>query len=529
MASIPQITRDRLASSVVGTPGVDTSGMKIADSLAGAAEHVSQAIGDFAIDRQNNLDVAEQNRLSVNYKMATLNGLEKIKSDYATNPEKSGPAFMQLMKDNLSQTQAQASNPRVSLMVGRGDPYFDTHVIGQQQGWAYKQRNDLNVAAIQTQGNQIADQAENVGRSAPNLISMVEQLKPLASMTGNLLAGTEKTVSPESAAKLKEKMLPTLYSRAFYGSLQDNPARAYALTQHPDVQAAFAPNPKELDAMSQQALKRVEGMAKQEEWKQIITPLVDSPQLIKQISSGQVDWNKIQTFPDGPFKTQMERMALQGPAVNATEKAEATAKFFADAADIGVQSKYGPSGKTVSDLVKFNTELMSAHNDGLVTPATFQRMLDKLAVPLRDSVLKAKDPETLNQIKKSNGFLGMFSHHEEPDQVVDKYVGGYNTINNWMKSQGQDQDWQKKSDVIKKYMDFSDSIKPEDRDTLGRPWTPQTVARSVMGILEGRDVIDTPIGPKKISGYNDQTGKPTVDFSPAEIEKLNHLKALSGK
>lgn len=527
MVAIPEITRQRLASSVVGTPGVDTSGLKIGEALASSAREVGQAIGEYAIDRQQQLDVAEQNKLSVNYKMATLTGLEKIKQDYASNPEAAGPAFMQMQKDNLAATQAQASNPRVSLMVGRGDPYFDTHVIGAQQSWAYKQRNALNVATIENQGNLIAAKAEDLGRSAPTLIQMMEGLKPLASATGNLVAGASKMVSPEAALKFQQKMLPTLYSRAFYGSLQDNPARAYAMTQDKDVQAAFVTHPKELDAMSQQALKRVEGMAKDEEWKQMIQPLVDSPQIVQQVSSGQVDWNQIRQFPDSPLKVQLEKMALAGPSINTTEKAEATAKFFADAADMGMNLKHAGASKTTADLVKFNTELIAAHNDGILTPATFQKLLNKLAVPLRDSVLQVHDPDTLVQMKKVGGFLGMFQHDEPATQVIDKYVGGYNQINTWLKSQGKDEDWQAKTDIIKKYMDFSDSIKPEDRDFYGRPWTPQTIARKVMGIGDG-DTIQTVFGPKQITGA-DSRGMPKYEITKEEQDKLNHMAQLNGK
>lgn len=526
MAAIPQVTRDRLASSVVGTPGIDTSVQKSDNALAEVGQTIGQVAGQALIERQQQLDVAEQNKLSVDYKMSTLNGLEKIKQDYAAEPEKAGPAFMQLMKDNLASTQKQASNPRVGLMVGRGDPYFDTHVIGEQQSWAYKQRNALNVTTIENQGNQIAAKAEDLGRTAPTYLQMMNDLKPLASATGNLIAGASKAVSVESALKLQQKMLPTLYSRAFYGSLQDNPARAYAMTQDKDVQAAFATHPKELDAMSQQAMQRVQGMAKQEEWKQIITPLIDSPQIIHQVANGQVDWNQIQKFPDGPFKEQLQKMALAGPSINTTEKAEATANFFADAADMGMNRKISGADKSTSELVRFNTELLAAHNDGLITPATYQKMLNKLAVPLRDSVLKVHDPDTLREMKKTGGFFGWGAHTEEPDQAIDKYVGGYNQINSWLKSQGKDQDWQAKSDIIKKYMDFSDSIKPEDRDFYGRAWTPQNVARKVMGIGDG-DTIQTIFGPKQITGAT-ANGMPKYEITKEEQDKLNHMAQLNG-
>lgn len=527
MVAIPQITREKLASSVIGTPGVDTSGQKIGEDLASSANQVGGAIADYAINRQQNLDLAEKNRLDVDYKLKTLDDLDTIKTRYANNPEGAGPALVKASANNLKAVQAQASNPRVALAVGQGDPYFNTHILMNQQQWAYKQRDNLNVQSIQNQGNSIADHAEDLGRNAPSLTELQEGLKPLASATGSLLANTAATVSPESAAKLQAKMLPTLYSRAFYGSLQDNPARAYALTQDKDMQAAFAANPKELDGMTQQAMKRVQGMAKEEEWKQMITPLVDSPQIINQVASGKVDWNQIRSFPDGPYKDQLEKMALAGPSINTTEKAEAVANFFADAHSMGMQMHQVPSGKSMADLVKFNTELTAAHNDGLVTPATYQTMMNKLAIPLRDSMLKVHDPDTLKKIN-SQDWLGHFLHpQEQPDQVIDKYVGGYNTINNWLKSQGKDQDWEYKAGAIQKYMTLSDNTKSEDRDFYGRPWTPANLARKAMGIGDG-DTIQTVFGPKQITGATDK-GIPKYEITKEEQDKLNHLAALNRK
>lgn len=495
--------------------------------MAAAGEQVGQAAGEYAIERQQQVDTAEANRLSINYKMGVVNTFEQLKQQYADQPEKVGPILMQSMQDHLTDTANQASNPRVGLMINRGDSYFDTHIVMGQQDWALKQRELVDKAAVMNQGNQIADKAEQIGSdvNTPYIVKK-QNLLPLFSMAGNLTAGAFATAHPDSAAELQTKIGPTIMNRAFYGMLQSNPAQAAQFTREPEVQKAFESNPKELDGMHQMALERVEGMAKQAKWGQTIQPLLDSPQIISQIASKQVDYNALDKFPEGALKQQLQKMALDAyPVENGAQRDQSMSKFFADAADIGMNYKHVPSDKTASDLVKFNTELTKAANDGFVTQEQYRTMVGKLSVPLRDAMLKLHDPDTLAQIKKQQGFMGMFQKQEPPDHAIDKYVGGYNVINNWMKAQGKSDDWGSKSQAVQKYLEMSDAVKPEDRDPQGRPFTPETVARKAMGIADG-DNIQTPFGLKKITGYDSASGTPKYEITDEEQARFMLAKVI---
>lgn len=526
MVQIPQLTRDKLASSAVGVPEQDTSGQKIGESLASAGQGVADAAGQYAVDRQQNIDLAETNKLSIGYKMNVVDKLEQLKVQYADQPEKVQPILAQFMQDQLSSTQQQASNPRTALMVGRGDPYFDTHIVMGQQDWALKQREAVDKANVVAQGNQIANKAEDLGASNQPYVAKLSDLTSLHSMAGNLVAGAFAAAHPDSAAELQTRIGPTLMTRAFYGMLRTNPAQAFEFTKNADVQKAFESNPKELDELHTMAGARMDGMVKEAKWDQMAQPLIDSPQIISQIASKQVDYNTLDKFPEGPLKVQLQKMALDAyPVENGAQRDQMMSKFFADAADIGMNHPHVSSSKTASDLVGFNTELAKARNSGFITSAQYTTMVSKLAVPLRDAMLKLHDPDKLADIKKSGGFLGMFQHTEEPDHVVDKYVGGYNVINNWMKAQGKQDDWSYKSQAVQKYMEMSDAVKPEDRDAQGRPFTPETVARKAMGIADG-DNIQTPFGLKKITGYDSASGTPKYEISNEEQARFMLAKVL---
>ena len=523
--NIPQITRDKIASSVVGTPGVDTSGMAIGQSIAKGADEVAQPIWEYAINRQQNLDLAETNRLTLDYKLKAMDTLEKLKTTYAGEPEKVGPVFEQYLKSNLKDTTKLASNPRVALSVGTGrdTSFFDGILIRQQQAWAYKQRNDLNYKSIIDQGNDVIAQAESMARSNAPYFEKMNYFKPLASAVGTLVAGAGGVVSPKGQSVLEAKMLPTLYTRVAYGMMESgNPAQAVALSEDKEVQKAFEDNPKELDTLHKLAMGRVEGMAKEQEWHTLITPLIDSPKLFADISSGKTDWTTLQSMPDSFLKTQLENLALKSSPENVAEKAEVASQFFADIHDMGSKYKRTPADTTVSNLLKLQDESLHALNEGFITKQTFQTIQNTLAIPLRDAVLKIHDPETLKKVHASGGLMSLFGGKKEaPDEAVDKYVGGYNTINSMLKMQGKDKDWQYKSDVIKKYIDMWNSAKPEDRDSQGRPYNPQSMAYKAMGMGVG-DSYPTRYGPRKIVGY-DSSG-PIMDMSDDDIERMKQDK-----
>lgn len=527
MVAIPAITRDKLASSVVGTPEQDTSGQKIGQAAASAGSAVADVAGQYLVERQQNLDLAETNRLAVGYKMNVVDKLEELKQTYANDPEKVQPILAQYMQDQLSATQQQASNPRTSLMIGRGDPYFDTHIVMGQQDWAFKQRGAINKAAIIDQGNQVSDKAEQIGSSSDPYIVKLNNLLTLHSISGNLVAGAYAAANPTAAAVLERRMPPTIISRGFYGMLRDNPAQAFELTKDPAVQKMFESNPKELDDMHQKAIQRMEGMAKEEKWNQAVQPLIDSPNLIKQIASRQVDYNALEQLPESPLKQQLQKMALDAyPVENGAQRDEKMSKFFADASDIGMNLHHLRSSDTASQLVNFNTELAKARNDGFITQQQYHTMVSRLAVPLRDAMLKLHDPNQYALVKKNGGLTGLFgATHEEPEKIIDKYASGYGVINNWVKAQGRDSDWAFKSQAVQKYLEMSDAVKPEDRDAQGRPFTPETVARKAMGIADG-DNIQTPFGLKKITGYDSKSGTPKYEISDEEQSRFMLAKVI---
>ena len=126
--NIPSIYREKIASSVVGTPGVDTSGQAIGEAVA-------QPAFELAEKQQAMKDEASYYASMLQHKQNMDSALEDIKIKYANNPDGAGPAMMQAIKDSQRVVTEAAPNPRVKLMVARGEPGVETWNMKMAYQW----------------------------------------------------------------------------------------------------------------------------------------------------------------------------------------------------------------------------------------------------------------------------------------------------------------------------------------------------------------------------------------------------------
>lgn len=532
MVAIPQITRDKLASSLVGTPGVDTSGEKIGNSLAEAGAQIGQAVGQFAVERQSNLDQAESNKLMVDYKQSIINLAEGVRRQYQNDPDKGIETFQEGVKNLLPGVQQQASNQRVSLMIGKGDPMFEGRIMAEQANWAYTQKTQNNYKDATNQTITLGQQAGQIGSD----INMTVQEKwnkftQLHDPLGNVINSMKGVQSDETVEKFSRAAQADMATGLVHGMMDTAPWDAKTVLQHPDMKAVLGDR---WEKMNGDAEKAIQGYQKKHEINELFQNTAEANTLMRFAANGKDDQGQPfnyatidklrQASGNKPIYDYLENHILAPKSTQ--EKAEDVVNFYAEANRIGMQYHRVPAETSLHDLISFNDKLTKAWADGTINESTFRSMSEKLSTPLTEGVMKAHDVEKYQQAQKDKGFFGLFASQEAPETRIDKYNGGYDTINKWLSTQGQDKNWAVKAGAIKKYMDLSDSTTAQDRDYYGRPWTSVNLARKAMGVGDG-DTIQTPIGPKTITGYNTGTGKPTVDFSKEEQDRLTHLKQLT--
>lgn len=526
MATIPQYTREKLVSPVVGTPGIDTSGAAIEQSFASGAEAIAAPLFDKAIKIQQSKDEAEANTLMTQYKISTINTLEQHKVDYASQPDKSAPVFHQAMTDNLAGVVGQASNDRVKLMVQKGDPYFDGHMAMQQGAWASQQEQNnvfhKAVSDVQSLGVTAGKIGENQNLT---LDQQKEQLLPLASALGNTVNSLKASKRPDLADKIGTKGMESVYKGWFYGALKNDPVKALEVLQDPDFQKSVPS--KDIDTFQKAAEAGLKSFNENQRWKDTANDLVKYPDLVTQVRNGRIGWGDLDQMEkqqgSKPMFSFLKDMAFKlYPDESAHEQAPLQVQFYDEAHKLGFDIPKGTPSNNVRALMKFNDDLMSARQRGLISAETFNRINDKLATPLAGAVLKTHDPNWFDQLKQSGQSVWskMTGH---PEEAVDRYNGGYGAIDTYLKTTGVDKSsayFKTKSALLDEYFKQADTLigNPQVQRPQGGPYTAVDVAHKVMGIEFG-SLIKTSLGMRRINGYK-SPGVPTVETTKEDDELL---------
>lgn len=551
IAAIPQITRDKLASSVVGTPGVDTSGQKIESSLAEGAQGVGQAIGEYAINRQQELDQASANQGMVDYKMATINSVEQIKKDYADNPQDANQALAKVMQTNLSNSVAQATNPRDALLRGRGDPGFDGFIGRQLGDWASNQEYQNVIKGATDTINTLSSKAGDIGRdSTLTPQQALTQMNSLASTLGNQVASIKNSRHPELAPEVTQKGLQSMARGLFGGRMDIDPAGALALLNTDGMKEMF--NPQQLDEMKQGAQKAMVGFAAKQKWDVISADLIQHPELVQNIINGKPgssSWMDIDNMQKYDMANQSHRsvvglatdpktmdlkqqtygflkeLTLQhSPEESVPEQANAHDALINEAHSIGVNVPKKTPTDNVESLLTFSNHLIDARVRGVIFPEEFGLLHDKVASPLTAAVMKRFDPQGFDRITSAAGSWWQKTWGDkDPNSAVNRFAGGVESINNYMSATGQKDDNVKRT-LLNNYLGAMDGKigNPSALDNQGRPYTPSSVAAEILGIRLG-DMIKTKYGMRAVNGYV-KAGVPTYEKTP-EDDALDANKA----
>lgn len=532
MVAIPQITRDRLASSVVGTPGVDTSGAKIEGALSQTGQEIGATVGNYLDERQRLLDSSQANSLVAQGKIAKTSLLEQYKTQYVNDPDQALKDFWPAANKIDAAVADQADNPRAKLLAQQKDPMYDGRIADELGRWSFTQKIQNNYKDATNQTVTLGNSAAQIGGDTSQPIeARWKKFTDLFSPLGNTITSMKGMQSDETIDKFTVAAKQDLTTGFIHGLMDTEPWNAKTTLMHPEVKAMLGE--ERWEKLNASADSAVQHFAQKQQLNQMFDTSVENNNLMRYAATGKDENGQPFNFAaidklrqingNRPIYDYLEKNLLAPKS--ADEKAEDVMNFYSQAHQIGMQFRRGPANASLEQLVDFNTNLTKAKAEGTISNETYLSMTNKLSGPLTDAIMKTHDIDKYQAVQQKKGIMGWLFGQKEPAEVhIDKYNGGYNAINNWFEAQGQTNNVGGKAQAIKKYMDLMDTMKDTDKDFYGRAWTPQTLARKAMGVGDG-DTIDTPFGPKVITGA-DSKGIPKYEITQDEMDKMNRLKAL---
>jgi hypothetical protein len=548
VVAIPQIYRDKIASSVVGTPGVDPSAQEAGQGIESGATETAGAGFNIAIEKQNLRNEGEFASLMLQHSQNIMGAAENIKKQYADNPDAMTPALTKAMSDSLNAVSKQASNPFVKLMVERGDPQAQMWALRQinqdaaEQGW----RNTLKHA--QDTGNGFVSQAMNIGSNL-NLSAedMVKQTNPLVHGVGLLNTSIENSLHSEQAPGITNGIMKGIAKGLVDGSISNQPWKTSALLANPEVSKYFTP--EEMKAYQTNTDSAIKAFPAKVQEQQIRTSLAKYPNAITAVldkQKGYAELDAEQRMDPDPnnqaFYNYLKDISLNvttASNANQTDKEAIKGQLVDEANRLGFKlpgqfsSMDDEKGflapridQSVKDLYKFRDDLVSSLSRKVISQAEFNVYNRQLLTPLTAATLKNNDPDFFSKLVQ-----GLHSPFRETDpSKVDDFRGPYNIIERALKLHSVDEATPEylamKSNAYDTYFKALEAVKSGQLNALGRPYSPVDVAHEVMGEGLGKAITVKGITLGYVGGYRASDGMPMIDTSKEWQAALANAKNL---
>lgn len=454
MAVIPEFERRRLASSVVGTPGVDESGQQAANAVARSANQVASVFGDIAVQRQQAKDAAYYNKTAIDADIAAADITQKHQEEYAQfrGDKMERVNALRTKLDALFKTQAENITSR-----GARD-LFDKHAPSIMKSYLDNEIKtaDLNQGVLAygdtvASANTLAHRAAQIGQDqTTDFYGKQLQIESLIKRGNATYEASANVLSPEERAKLKTG-IPEMISKGFLlASMDRNPEHVVEMLDSGKFD-------KYLSAEEKTKLKKDARAAvpKVQETREIDT-------LLDNIKTHQDSWDgylakdpatlgKLEQSND-EYSKALKDLWVKGdpdPVTQANTVMKLQAKF--DSMTVGKGSNKQINKKTkLEDLQSFMTEVVDARKNGYISTDVANSYLKKIAEPMYKQI--EVDHKGGASASPLNPLLGSIS----PAYVL--YHAGVATLNNWF-NKNKTQDVEKKAEAVLRYLQRFDSAK----------------------------------------------------------------------
>lgn len=349
---IPEFSRRRLASSVVGTAGVDTSGQQIANSIAQSAGQIADVSGRIAVARAEAKDKAVSFDTSLSYE-ADLQKLElEHQKEYATfdgDPITRAEVFREkaaAMRDTYAQGMP-SDRARTEFLQSSGSALNSSF------------KSELKTASK----NQVAIGAERTVATANKLsntayglfsnpeISLSNKLYTLNQLESKRVQNVNNSVAllgVEEAGKLDKSSKEGLTEAAIRGLMENSPTDAVKFLKEKGVKEALGA--KVYDEWVGKAQKRAldfKDIIKERQFKQVMqTNLSD----IEKFQNGEHNLASIAAIKDETTKKFLQNAYLDTKQLSAGEIFDVQADYVNQFESLFVRDK--KTGVVTTELKK---------------------------------------------------------------------------------------------------------------------------------------------------------------------------------
>lgn len=481
MGSIPRFQRQKLASSVVGTAGVDVSHEALFTQANQISEVAKKAAFALQAERNRAVDGAEVNKLTLDFERDMDKSIiEKQSSDtFLDHPD---DIFDSVLSDSLELGTSSlefASNDRVKTSFANLQQQLIRNRMASLQKWASDAKvakaasdltasvNTLSSSAFQT------DNLEDV-IGVNGTFAKLEQSMPIArAVYGPKKANTEFLQEGREA----------IAKGYLQGQIQRNPLFAKHVLDNEKVfqEILSGDDRKQLNKDIKTAIESTDkrnnlnvliaGYGRNKEMAnkfatgnlevvEIDTEIIGLEESIdeaqRQVAGGREGMKEtITNYKDQiEYLNTMRSMVLKGSDFDAVRDARAMNEFYNEWNQIYNKVKKQVISKSYTDVVRFQIKAAKMAEQKKITADVFRQITNQLSSTL---VNKAGPlPFKGTTAGPRGGFLGLQDLDKSDDKPVDAFNNGFKRIWSWF-NDNQPEGWEKnKAEALYDYIEEYD-------------------------------------------------------------------------
>lgn len=441
MARIPKFQQQKLASSLVGTPGIDTSTQRSAQAISQTAGSAANVFGQLAAKRQKAKDDALTNKSLIDLDLTQeqlLRDHQTENAEFRGDPRERVKGFQdksrKLFQEAVDAIPSRNAKQQFSILGER--------VLGAKLGREAKEASEnqgiLAFNDTVDSVNQLALEAGQLGLdSSLSLEEKGNRLLTLVQMGNETVRISQPILSVENHRILKKDTPEAILRGLISTTVTNNPQELLVLLKDENVKKQFSP--EELAKFNNDAIKNLKTGEQRRELDQLFSSFDGATELLDRFKKKDPTLlAQLENAEPSAFTEAFKEYIINKPVDPAT-KAVKQAELLDALSELHVKKKKNKRktmGGTLEEAMSFMVKATEAAQDGDITEAQYTTHLTAVTGPF------------LDKVKKENTGLGLSS-------LVDLIppVQSYNMVKDWFTRNGIDN-----KETLVSVMDDFDSI-----------------------------------------------------------------------
>jgi len=478
---IPEFETRRAASSLVGTPGEDTSGERIGKSIASTFGQISDTFGRLAVERREAKDAALANKSLIEFELDLDKQLRNHRienSEFRGDPLDRTKAF-QTSAEEMYRSKAE------SIGSSGARQLFEKHglgtvrkFVGNELDFSDKNQAVLALNDSTTAANHLAQKAAEIGRADTIDIGRKRQsLEQILKQGETTYLAAAGLLSPEQRAKLKSGIPEMIAKGYLVSALSENPEDAQALLDDGSFDEFLSPQEKEQFARDARAA--IPKVKERKEINTILRGIEENNDLWQGYLEGDPLVLQRIEEQNTPFTAALRDLVIEGdpdPITQVRDVMSLEAKF--DSFFIKKDGKRQGFDKRLQlkELESFMVDVLEARKRGTISEAVADGYMKKIVQPTFD-LIKTEHEKGQGPVVSGLGAISLYQY-------------GKRAIESWFFRNNRLDDIDAKAEVLTQYLrqyDGNQIKTPSDANALARSVLNDNSVRETpgLGLIEG--------------------------------------------